>query len=170
MTSPSSAAADGSLITKVASLGPPLLGASLLTPLYTRMATTTLSSSRFGASVTLRGAQSPCALCRGDRAGLVRKESPRGWRPRRAFWLDALSRRGPSPRVFPWRESPGLESLVLSGISEGLCGPWQAGPWYPGFHCADSSPRAHDGHAEVVDGGEASRAQKTPARAATRGV
>ena len=38
-------------------------------------------------------------------------------------------------------------------------GPWQAGPWYPGSHCADSSPRAHDGRARVVDEGEASRAQ-----------
>ena len=76
VTSPSSAASDGLFITQVASLGPPLLGAALLTALYTRMATTTLSSSRFGASVTLRGTQSPCALCRGDRAGLAGKESP----------------------------------------------------------------------------------------------
>ena len=107
--------ADGSLITKVAILGAPLLGAALLTPLYTRMATVALASSRFGASVTLRGAQSPCALCRGDRAGLVRKETPRGWRPRRALRLDALSRGGPSPRVSPWRESPGLKSLSRLG-------------------------------------------------------
>ena len=28
-------------------------------------------------------------------------------------------------------------------------GLWQAGPWYPGFHWADSSPRARDGHAGV---------------------
>ena len=28
---------------------------------------------------------------------------------------DALERGGPSPRVFPWRESPGLESLSRLG-------------------------------------------------------
>ena len=76
--SPLSAASDGLLITEMASLGPPLLGATLLTALYTRMATTTLSSSRFGVSVTLRRTQSPCALCHGDRAGFPEKETPRG--------------------------------------------------------------------------------------------
>ena len=75
VTSSSLAAADGLLITKVATLAAPLLGAALLTALYTRMATTTLSSSRFGASVTLRRTQSPCALCRGDRAGFPKKET-----------------------------------------------------------------------------------------------
>ena len=73
--------------------------------------TTALASSCYGAPVTLREARSPCALCRGDRSRLVGRKSPRGRTPRRAFWLDALSRRGPSPRVFPWRESPGLKSL-----------------------------------------------------------
>ena len=33
--------------------------------------------------------------------------------------------------------SPGLESLVLSEIFGRCNGPWQAGPWYPSFHCAD---------------------------------
>ena len=85
VTSLSSAASEGFLITKVASLGPPLLGAALLTASYTRMATTMLSSSRFGASVTLRGTQSPCALCRGDRAVLGRKKPSRGRTPRQAL-------------------------------------------------------------------------------------
>ena len=53
---------------------PPLLGAALLTALYTRMATAALSSWRAGAPVTLQRAQSPCALCRGDRACFVGKE------------------------------------------------------------------------------------------------
>ena len=78
VTSPSSAAADAPLITKVASLAAPLLGAALLTALYTRMATTALASPRAGAPVTLQRTQSPCALCRGDRAGLARKEPSRG--------------------------------------------------------------------------------------------
>ena len=95
----------------------------------------------------------------------------------------SLARRNPS------RGSPGLESLSLAESeaaslvssrgevpregrqawrawslaksSEECRGPWQAGPWYPGFHCTDSSPRAHDGHAEVVDEGEASRGQQS---------
>ena len=57
----------------------------------------TLSSSRFGASETLQGAQSPCVLCRGDRAGLGRKEPSRGLASP-SPWSDPLSRRGPSPR------------------------------------------------------------------------
>ena len=72
----------------------------------------------------------------------------------------SLARRNPS------RGSPGLESLSLveseaaslmssrgevprearqawrawslAKSSEQCRGPWQAGPWYPGFHCADS--------------------------------
>ena len=62
VTSPSSAAADGLFITKVASLGAPLLGAVSLTALYMGMATVTLASLRAGAPVTLRRVQSPCAL------------------------------------------------------------------------------------------------------------
>ena len=71
-------AADGSLITKVAILGAPLLGAALLTPLYIRMATVALPSPRAGAVVTLRRVQSPCALCRGGRASFEGKEPSRG--------------------------------------------------------------------------------------------
>ena len=56
VTSSGSAASDGLLITKVASLGPPLLGAALLTALYMETATTVLASSRFGVSGTLQGA------------------------------------------------------------------------------------------------------------------
>ena len=104
VTSSSSAAADGLLITKVASLGPPLLGAALLTALYTRMAMTTLSSSRFGAFVTLRRAQSPCALCRGDRAPLARKKPSRGWRPRQAFGVVPSRGEVPHQRENPWRD------------------------------------------------------------------
>ena len=44
VTPPSSAAADGLLITEMATLAAPLLGAALLTALYTRMATTALAS------------------------------------------------------------------------------------------------------------------------------
>ena len=83
---------------------------------------------------------------------------------------DAFSRRGPSPTVFPWRGSPGLESLVLAKTSEESCGPWQAGPWYPGFHCADSSPRARDGHAEAHGWRRSVEGPTVPAGAATRGA
>ena len=55
VTLSSSAEADGLLIIKVAIPAALLLGAALLTTLYMRIATTTLSSSRFGASETLRG-------------------------------------------------------------------------------------------------------------------
>ena len=85
VTSSSSAAADGLLITKVASLGPSLLGAALLTALYTEMATTTLASPRFVAFVTLRRTQSPCALCHRDRAPLAKEETSRSGKPRQAL-------------------------------------------------------------------------------------
>ena len=57
MTSSFSAAAGGLLITKVASTELPLLGAALLTALYTQTAKTALPSP----SAALRAAQSPCA-------------------------------------------------------------------------------------------------------------
>ena len=60
-------------------------GAALLTALYTGMATAVLASSRFGVSGTLQRAQSPCALCRGDRVPLSRGFPWRGWRSRQAL-------------------------------------------------------------------------------------
>ena len=148
-----------------------------MTALYMRLATTALASSYAAACATLRKTQSPCASCRGDRACLARKEPPRGWRPRQAFGL--VPSRGEVPRQGKnrWRgfarygePLQAWRAWSLAKFPDECCGPWQAGPWYPGFHCADSSPRAHDGHAEVVDRGEASRAQKMPAWAATRGA
>ena len=59
VTSPSSAAADGTLITREASLGAPLLGAALLTALYTETATATLSSSLCDSAA---GVEPMCAL------------------------------------------------------------------------------------------------------------
>ena len=59
-------------------------------------------------------------------------------------FCDILSRRGPS------RGSPGWDAWSLAKSSEECRGPWQAGPWYPGFHWPDSSPRARDGHARVL--------------------
>ena len=50
---------------------PPLLGAALLTALYTRTATAARASPR-------ADAQSPCALCRGGRDSFARKEPSRG--------------------------------------------------------------------------------------------
>ena len=78
VTSPSSAAADGPLITKVASLGAPLLGAALLTALYTRMATTTLSSPLCDSA---EGAEPMCVLS-GRQSTFVEEESLT--RPRQA--------------------------------------------------------------------------------------
>ena len=67
MTSPLECSGRCLLITKMAILVAPFLGAVLLTALYTGTATVALSSPRAGAPVTLWRAQSPCALCRGDR-------------------------------------------------------------------------------------------------------
>ena len=113
---------DGLLITRMAIPVAPLLGAALLTAVYTRTATAALSSPRVGAPVTLRRAQSPYALCRGDRACFMGKEpreagglaEPFGLilaeHPRCPLEGRSLAKRKPS------RGSPGLESLVLREI------------------------------------------------------
>ena len=145
-----------------------LLGAALLTPLYIRMATVALLSPRAGAVVTLRRVQSPCALCRGGRASFERKEASRGKKPRRAFRLDALSRRGPSPRVSPWRESPGLkslsrlgESLVLSeNLLKNLVGPGRPARGTLVSTVPTVAPGPTMGTPRPKDEGEASRAQR----------
>ena len=83
------------------------------------------------AAVTLRGAQSPCALCRGDRAGFVGKE-PREAEilaePSRQAWRAWSLAESWTTSEMPSREerslaeenlsraSPGLESLALSEI------------------------------------------------------
>ena len=100
------------------------------------MAPTALASPRAGTPVTLRRMQSPCALCRGDRAGFPKKETPRGWRPRRSFGL--VPSRGEVPRRGKTlgEASPGMESLArlgdprqawrawsLAKISEDVVGP-----------------------------------------------
>ena len=121
-------------------------------------------------------AEPMCALSRrqsrlGEEGTLVRLEASPG------LWLGVLSRGDPSPREKSlarlrqaWEPLQAWRAWSLAKFPDELCGPWQAGPWYPGFHCADSSPRAHDGHAEVVDGGEASRARKMHVWAATHGA
>ena len=110
----------------MAILGAPLLGAALLTALYMRMATAALPSLRADARVTLQRAQSPCALCRGSRAGFVEKE------PREAKFLAdpfglvrSLAEEKPSRGLErslaeekPSRGLPGLESLVLGGARQ----------------------------------------------------
>ena len=97
-------------------------------------------------------AEPMCALSR--RQSLLRGEGiPRGWRPRRALspgleslvlsrivddiW-DVLSRRGPSRGKIPREAHQTQRAWSLVKSSEECCGPWQAGPWYPGFHCADT--------------------------------
>ena len=157
--SPSSAASDGLLITKVASLGPPLLGTALLNALYTRTATTALASLRAGTPVTLREVQSPCAFCHGDRVGLWREKTLARLEALPSLWLDALSRRGLSPREKPlarlrqaWGASPGLESMVLSKISWSVVGLGRPARGTLVSTVPTVAPRAHDGHAEVVDG------------------
>ena len=55
-----------------------------------------------------------------------------------SLWLGALSRRGPSPGEKTLGEArQAWRAWSLANSSEGCRGPWQAGPWYPGFHCAD---------------------------------
>ena len=140
----------------------PLLGAALLTALYTEMATTALASLLLARPV----------LCSGRRAHVrAVRETELAWReetfarPGEASprpWRDPMSREIPVEISPSGGAPPGLERLVLGEFFWRYDGPWQAGPWYPGFHYADSSPRAHDGHAEVADGGEASRAAVKP--------
>ena len=173
----------------------------MLTALYTRVATTALSSPRIGAPVTLRRAQSPCALCRGDRARFVGKEPREAGGLAEPFFLILggiswcpLEERSLADGKNPPRGSPGLESLVpsrgevpregknpraahqawrawcLAKSSEECLGTWQAGPWYPGFHCADSSPRARDGHAEIRRCRRSVEGPMVPAWATTRGA
>ena len=120
MTSSSSAASDGLLITKVASLGPPLLGAALLNALYTRMATTALASLRAGAPVTLREPQSPCAFCHGDRAGLWREKPSRGRRPRQASGVMPSRGEVPLKGDMPVETSTGISPLRGASPREGI--------------------------------------------------
>ena len=81
-----------------------------LTALYTRLATAASSSSRAGARVTLRRAQSPCALCSGAGACFHLKEPREGLNPRRDFVAGDFSR-GKTSRG--WRgDAPGPEDLL----------------------------------------------------------
>ena len=179
VTSPSSAASDGLLITKVASLVVRFAWRCFVDSFIHRngndnAAVITLWRVRDSAE----GAEPMCALPRRqswlrEEGSLARQKAS----PSLSAWSleefagdihDAFSRRGPSPREKPLAKKRGTprearqawRAWSLAKPSEGRCGPWQAGPWYPGIHCADSSPRAHDGHAEVANGGEASRAQR----------
>ena len=76
----------------------------------------------------------------------------------------------PIGEVLPWRgppsRSPQARAPLQTWSTKSLVkflwsrsGPWQAGSWCPGFHYADSSPRAHDAHGGIFDRGEASWAQ-----------
>ena len=150
-----------------------MCSSDLLTALYTRTTTVARASPR-------ADAQSPCALCRGGRDGFAWKESSRGQGASRgSAWSlariqggfrDVLSRRGPSRGENPREARQAWRAWSLAKSSEECCGPWQAGPWYPGFHCADSSPRARDGHAEVRGRRRSVGGPTMPAWAVTRGA
>ena len=148
----------------------------MLTALYTRLAMTALSSPRAGAPVTLRRAQSPCALCRGDRAHLVREEHREAGSLAeplaRSLVASEMPSRGEVPRrgKNPREARQAWRAWSLARSSEECCGPWQAGPWYPAFQCADSSPWAHDGHAEIRGWRRSVGGPTMPAWAVTRGA
>ena len=121
--SPSSAASDGLLVTKVASLGPPLLGAALLTALYTETATTASVITRWRARDSAADAEPMCALS-GRQSWLGEEKTPTrleaspsilGVMPSRG----EVPRQGRKPLARPRKArgaSPGLESLVLSEV------------------------------------------------------
>ena len=94
----------------------------------------TLSSSRFGASETLQGAQSPCALCRGDRAPLARGNPSRGWRPRQA--LGVIPCRG-NPCRDPLQAWEPLQARRAWSLAKTSLKTWWAlagrpvVPWFP---------------------------------------
>ena len=97
--------------------------------------------------------------------GKIPREARQAWRAwslAESWTTSKTPSRGEVPRrgKIPREARQAWRAWHLAKSSEVCCGPWQAGPWYPGFHCADSSLRAHDGHAGVEDAGEASRAQR----------
>ena len=125
--------ADGLVITEMAILVAPSLGAVLLTALYTRVATAALSSPCVGAPVTLRRAQSPCALCRGDRAcfaGLQASLSLLAWSLAESWTTSEMPSRGEVPREA--RQAWRAWSLAKSSerVSWALAGR-PVVPWFP---------------------------------------
>ena len=117
-------------------------------------------SGNYGAVVTARrrardsaeGAEPMCALLRrqsllrgeGNPARLEGTSARLEASPSLLAWSspsirDALSRRGPSRGGENPREArQAWRAWSLARSSEGCRGPWQAGPWYPGFQCADN--------------------------------
>ena len=110
---------------------------------------------RYGADapVTLQRVQSPRASCRGGRCSFGWMEPSRGRGASRGS-ARSLARsqspsRGESPCEArqagsawrgrqPWRALARLGKARSLAASEERRGPWQAGPWYPGSHCADN--------------------------------
>ena len=80
-------------------------------------------------------AEPMCALSR-RQSWLPEEGNPARLEALPSLWLDALSRRGPSPREKPLARLARLgeplqawRAWSLAKISEECCGPWQAGPW-----------------------------------------
>ena len=82
-------------------------------------------------------AEPMCALSR-RQSWLHEKGTPQGWRPRRAFGLSPSRGEVPCRGKILGEARQAWRAWSLAKSSEGCCGPWQAGPWYPGFHCADT--------------------------------
>ena len=111
--------------------------------------------ARWRARDSAGAAEPMCALSR-RQSWLVEGKALSRPKASASLWCDALSREG-SPqernacRALDKRMKilQAWEAWSLAKFPEECSGPWQAGLWYPGSHCADSSPRAHDGHAEA---------------------
>ena len=136
---PWSGVADCPLSTEMAISAAPLLGATLLTSLYTETATTALASLLLARPWLCGGRRSHVRSVRETELAWREETFARPGEASTSPWRDPLARE-PLARPLQARESlQAWRARSLVKFFRRCNGPWQAGPWYPGFHCADKN-------------------------------